>query len=347
MLFSSDALSPQGDWTRALREDRDLARSAKSMLVTILFFGGLYGASLGIWRGPLQACFAAIKLPLFLAGTALLSAISIAALSMALGARLSLRQSLVMTLWPLTSAALILGSISPVFTFFAYSVTPPPGPGATPEQLAEAMFVGTRLLSVHIVAIAAAGMAGTLLLRTNLRRLLRNRQLAFRVLFVSLGVQLLAGSQLSWLMRPFLGKPDQPVSFFRGDAFRSGFVQEIHQMIADDAGLAGVAISLGVVALIALILVWFAPDQVNLNVEGTQLQIRSENLPVREVPLSWIISVRKYDCQVTVQIRDPQSVNVEELLCVTDTAKEAHELIELIERPVEAPYRRQAAKRSI
>jgi hypothetical protein len=51
------------------------------------------------------------------------------------------------------------------------------------------------------------------------------RQAAQRTLFAWLAVNLLLGSQLSYILRPFIGNPHFPVQFLRQDAFSSNFFE--------------------------------------------------------------------------------------------------------------------------
>ena len=71
-------------------------------------------------------------------------------------------------------------------------------------------------------------MTGNVRLFQTLARLGGSRAVAFRVLVAWLAGNLFLGSQLSWILRPFIGSPTLPVEFFRkaalhGNFFRSRF----------------------------------------------------------------------------------------------------------------------------
>jgi hypothetical protein len=60
-----------------------------------------------------------------------------------------------------------------------------------------------------------------------LTRFSTQRISAIKVLFGWLAGNLLLGTQLCWIMRPFIGSPGLPVQFFRPDAFRGNFFEAV------------------------------------------------------------------------------------------------------------------------
>ncbi len=79
----------------------------------------------------------------------------------------------------------------------------------------------------HVVAIAFAGMTGNARLFQLLAQLGGSRTVARRVLFAWLAVNLFLGSQLSWILRPFIGSPALPVEFVRTTAFHGNFFENV------------------------------------------------------------------------------------------------------------------------
>ena len=80
----------------------------------------------------------------------------------------------------------------------------------------------------HVAVIAFAGIAANLRLMQLLRRFSGNRSgIAKRVLIVWLAGNLFLGSQLSWIMRPFIGSPNLPVQFLRKTAFQGNFYEAV------------------------------------------------------------------------------------------------------------------------
>ncbi len=204
--------------------DHDLGRPALGTLgrhaILIVVGAGSFGAAIGLWRDPLQALYTAIKLPLILllcaAGNALLNGM-IAAL---LGLKLTFRQSFLAILMSFSIAATILGSVSPVLFFYVWNMTP-----FDPARPVTDAYSGLMVLAV--AAIAFAGIASNIRLLGWLDRANASRVLSLRVLLFWLSGNLLLGSQLSWILRPFFGSPNLEVQFLRPDAFQGNFFQAL------------------------------------------------------------------------------------------------------------------------
>jgi len=145
-----------------------------------------------------------------------------------LGLNITVRQSLHAVLMSFTIAAAILGAFAPLAAFMVWNA-PPLTPGATHS----AAYLFIKL--VHVVVIAFAGIVGTgrlFQLLTNLAR--GNKSVARRVVFAWLAGNLLFGSQLSWVLRPFIGAPHLPVQFLRPDiAFQGNFYENVFNTICD------------------------------------------------------------------------------------------------------------------
>jgi hypothetical protein len=130
------------------------------------------------------------------------------------------RQSFSAVVMSFTVAAAILGAFSPVAAFFVWN---------TPNAAAgfSAALAYNFLLLAHVSVIALAGVTGNVRLFQLLFRLAGNRAVARRVLFAWLGGNLFLGSQLTWILRPFIGSPDLPVEFFRANAFHGNFYEAV------------------------------------------------------------------------------------------------------------------------
>ena len=181
---------------------------------------GAFGAALGCWRDPWQAVFAGLKLPLILLLTAVGNAMLNAMLAPLLGLRLHFRQSFLAILASFALAATILGAFSPLAAFVIWNA-PPLAAGANDSSTHAAIL----LLLVGVIAFA--GMAANLRLLQLLRALAGDSATSWRVLLAWLAGNLFLGSQLSWVLRPFIGNPSMPVEFLRADAFRGNFYETV------------------------------------------------------------------------------------------------------------------------
>jgi hypothetical protein len=190
----------------------------------IIAGAGLYGAAMGWWRDPQQALFTAIKFPLIIllttAGNALLNAM----LAPLLGLNIPFRQTFSAILMSFAIAATILGAFSPLMAFMVWNAPP-----ISPETMKGATYSLIKLANVAVIAFA--GTTGNARLFQLLARLGGSRVIAWRVLFAWLAVNLFLGSQLSWILRPFIGAPYLPVEFFRATALHGNFYENIFHTV--------------------------------------------------------------------------------------------------------------------
>ena len=193
-------------------------------LAVIVAGAGLYGAAMGWWRDPWQAVFVAIKFPLILLLTALGNALLNAMLAPLLGLNIGFRQSLLAILMSFAVAAAILGAFAPLAGFLVWNAPP-----MTPDVKSTLTYGFIKL--AHVIVIAFAGIAGNVRLFQALVQLAGRRQIARRVLFAWLAVNLFLGSQLTWIARPFIGSPQLPVVFLRDIAFQGNFYENVFRTL--------------------------------------------------------------------------------------------------------------------
>ena len=206
---------PINQWIDQWRAGRVL------MCLGIIVLGmGLFGAAIGFWRAPLQALYTAIKFPLVILMIAASNALLNGMLAPLLGLNLRFRQSFLAMLMSFTIAAAILGAFSPLIGFLVWN-TPPRGVSGEPSAY-------SLLLLALVAAIAFAGVAANLRLLQLLRRLSANPWVAFKVLLAWLAGNLFLGSQLCWILRPFVGSPGLPIQFLRPDALRGNFYEGVY-----------------------------------------------------------------------------------------------------------------------
>ncbi len=196
------------------------ARRFALHVAVIVVGAGLYGAAMGWWRDPQQALYVAVKFPLIILLTTLGNALLNAMLAPLLGLNIPFRQSFSVILMSFTITAVILGAFSPLMAFMVWNAPP-----MSPEAISGATYNFIKLM--HVVAIAFAGTMGNARLFQLLARLGGSRAVARRVLFAWLAVNLFLGSQLSWILRPFIGSPSLPVQFFRATALHGNFYENV------------------------------------------------------------------------------------------------------------------------
>ncbi len=190
-------------------------------LMAIVVGAGSYGAVMGGWRDAWQALYTGIKLPLVIllttAGNGLLNGM----LAPLLGLNVTFRQSLAAVLVSFAMTAIVLGALSPVALFIVWN-TPP-------------LTVGTKITSPEYgflqltlaVFVALAGIIGNVRLLPLLRHWAQNATVARNVLFAWLAGNLLLGSQICWVLRPFIWDAQRPVEFVGPEYFHGSFFETI------------------------------------------------------------------------------------------------------------------------
>ena len=197
------------------------------LFLTVTIGGaGLYGAAIGFWRDPLQAFYTGLKLPLVIILTAVGNGLFNGMVAPLLGLSVGFRQSFLAVLMSFTIASAILGAFSPLAFFLVWN-TPP----VTDRWGAEAFSHHSIILLVNVLAIGFAGVAANIRLFQLLQKLGGSRMIALKILLVWLGGNLFLGSQLSWILRPFVGSPGLPIEFLRHDAFNGNFYEAVFRAL--------------------------------------------------------------------------------------------------------------------
>jgi hypothetical protein len=124
-----------------------------------------------------------------------------------------------------TIASAILGSFSPLAAFMVWNAPP------ITADLKSWSSAYSAIQLTHVAVIAFAGIAANLRLALLLRHLSGQRA-ASRVLIAWLAGNLFLGSQLTWILRPFIGSPGLPVEFLRQTAFKGNFYETVFRSIS-------------------------------------------------------------------------------------------------------------------
>lgn len=180
-----------------------------------------FGAAVGSWRAPVQGLYTAIKFPLIVLLTTLGNGLLNGMLAPLLGTNISFRQSLLAVFMSFTIAAAVLGAFAPLVYFAIWNA-----PALSTKGASSATTHSFILLTV-VAAIAVAGIVANVRLLQLLRQLSGTRVGARRTLFGWLAGNLLLGSQISWILRPFVGSPNLPIQFLRDDPLRGNFFESV------------------------------------------------------------------------------------------------------------------------
>lgn len=195
---------------------RNLVRRAGELLLLMAIGASAYGAVLGLWRGPTQACYAFVKLPLVLLVTSALTMVFNWMLALLMGVRMSFAQATALTMLCLAVASVVLASLAPVALLFSLSA---------PEPSTKAQTAHNLLYLFHTLFIAGAGMAGTRVLKAALDRICRDLSKSRRLRRSWVLVFAFVGGEVAWSLRPFVGSVYLPVVFLRADAFNGNMYE--------------------------------------------------------------------------------------------------------------------------
>jgi len=191
---------------------RGLAVRNRWLLATILIAGPLYGAVMGSFAFTsaerlLMILYAAIKMPLLIGVTSLLCLPGFFVLSTVLGLRDAFGRSLRAILTSQAALVLVLASLGPITRVVYFS-------GVSHSQ--------AILANALMFSIATA--AAQIVLWRLYRPLIAMDRRHFAMLWTWVLLYAFVGMQMGWMLRPFVGTPDQPVTFFRDEPFSNAYM---------------------------------------------------------------------------------------------------------------------------
>ena len=197
-----------------LANDRSVGARWRELALLMVVSSALYGSVLGWWHGARLASYVAVKLPLVLILTSTFTMLFAWIAARAVGLSLRLAQVGALTFLGLTTASVLLASVTPIAWLFTATALLPPSPGARTAH--------NVLYLTHTLLVGVSGLAGTWSLWRALRGTRAARSAVVATYVTWLLAYALVGGEVAWMLRPFVGSvsPDFPVVFLRGDALR-------------------------------------------------------------------------------------------------------------------------------
>lgn len=192
-------------------------------LVTIVLGSGVYGSTLGLWCGPEQALYTAIKFPVVVLFTCAANAALNGCLGQLLGGGMGFRQTTLAILMGFAATSVVLASFAPLTAFLLWNVPSSSGENA---RIGHGVMLLTQVAVISLAGIAGARRLFRLVVRTS-----GSVAVARRVFVAWLLGNLLLGAQVSWVLRPFFVTPGKPVEFLRADALDGNFLEGIRNTI--------------------------------------------------------------------------------------------------------------------
>ena len=181
-------------------------------MAMVVVGGALYGLVMGAFGGltgdrPLQMIYSGVKVPVLIVLTGALALPSFFVLNSLLGLRSDFGAVLRALALTQAAVAVILASLAP-YTALWYAST-------TDYQEATLFNAGM---------FASASLAAQWVLRRRYAVLIAHNPRHRVMLRVWLVLYAFVGIQMGWVLRPFIGQPGRPVTFFREDAWGNAYV---------------------------------------------------------------------------------------------------------------------------
>ncbi len=212
MLYTDDVLRARAELTLSTDHARWLLR----IVLQIILFGSIYGAAMGAFGGarPLQILYSAIKVPLLLTATFAISLPSFFVVSTLLGLRNDFAASTRAIVTTQAGLSAVLCSFAP-FTLLWY---------ASVESYQAAILF-------NLLLFAASSLTAQHLLCNFYRPLIRSNPRHRLLMWIWLTLYGFVGVQMAWVLRPFIGHPGTPTTFFRAEAWGNAYIELIHTVL--------------------------------------------------------------------------------------------------------------------
>jgi len=159
-----------------------------------------------------QMIYSGVKVPLLIAVTVLISLPSFFVINTLLGLRDDFRESLTAIVSAQAGMIMILTSLFPL-TLFAYVST------------SHESFNYQLAILVNAAMFGLASVAAQILLRGYYLPLVANNVRHRWMIRIWITVYAFVGIQASYVLRPFIGNPETPISFFRKGSFENAYVK--------------------------------------------------------------------------------------------------------------------------
>jgi hypothetical protein len=194
------------------------------LVLTTILFGMLYGAVMGTFGGLehgrwLQVLYSAMKVPLLLGVGFVLSLPSFFVLNTVFGVRADFADVWRALLATQAGLTVVLASLAP-FTAFWY--------------LSDGDY--DTALTFNAAMFGVATLAAQWMLRRAYRPLVARNSRHRLLLRTWLATYAFVTIQMAWVLRPFVGSPGAPVSFFRREAWGNAYIELFHIALRAVAG---------------------------------------------------------------------------------------------------------------
>jgi len=190
-----------------------------ALFLFVVLCGGLYGAVMASFTGLAadrwhQLVYVALKVPLLLLVSFALCLPSFFVINTVAGLRDDFGQAMRAVIASQSCAALVLASLAPITLFFYVT---------TRDYLSALNFNG--------IVFAVASLAAQIVLRRYYQPLIRLAPRHRLMMRLWLGLYVFVAIQMAWVLRPFIGSPGLPVTFFREEQWGNAYVEVLQGIL--------------------------------------------------------------------------------------------------------------------
>ena len=180
------------------------------LLIVICLFGGLFGAAVGSFGGirPLQMIFSAVKFPILLLLSLGLTIPSFYVLNALLGTHDDFRASMRAIMATQTVMTIFLAALAPLTVVWYAS-------GSS--------YTSARVFNISIFACCA--WYGWVMMGRFYRPLVASNPMHSRLIKIWIFQFVFVAIQLSWVLRPLIGKTSRPTTFLRDEAWGNAYLE--------------------------------------------------------------------------------------------------------------------------
>ena len=192
------------------------------VIIVVVICGPIYGLAMGSYgffagsRSLMeqlpQMTFSALKLPLLIAITLAVSLPSFFVINTLMGLRNDFQQAMRSIVSAQAGLTIILLSFLPLTLFFYVSLTNSPSSYSAAVLFNAAMF-------------AAASISAQILLKGYYENLVAKNVRHRWMMRIWIFLYAFVGIQAAYVLRPFIGNPNQPTTFFRKESFENAYVK--------------------------------------------------------------------------------------------------------------------------
>ena len=222
LSITDTILRNRENFFQEIKQSSNLPKKMRDLLASSFVFFAFYGIVMGIGHGWEQARSSLLKLPILFLLTLAICGPSLHYFNILYGSKQSAQQTLTLILTAIATTSVLAASLAPISLFFIVT-------GSSYSFL--------KLM--HVVFLGVAGYQGTVFLRQGVAAVHadaseESQGMRKSVFMIWLLLYALVGTQMAWLLSPYIGNPEMPFLLFRHA--EGNFYLDVLQTLAELLG---------------------------------------------------------------------------------------------------------------